>query len=191
MAEKIADKRTAILEAALKLFSEKGFKETSTANISQLAGVATGTLFLYFDNKEELINRLYLESKEEFANYTRQGLEEEKTLKAALRHIWDRWMLWITAHPEKSGFMLYFSASPYISKMTRDASMTNMSFINVLIKKAIAGKQLVALSPELLTSVITGQMATMGRLLLKQPDKKTRDLWSAQGFEVMWTGIQK
>jgi AcrR family transcriptional regulator len=191
MVEKIADKRTAIMEAALKLFSEKGFKETSTANISQLAGVATGTLFLYFENKEELINRLYLESKEEFANYTRQDLEEEKTLKAELRHIWDRWMFWTTTHPEKAGFMLHFSATPYISKMTKEASMTNMSFINVLIKKALAGKQVVTLSPELLTSIITGQMVTMGKLLLKQPDKKTRDLWSAQGFEVMWKGIQK
>jgi AcrR family transcriptional regulator len=191
MVEKIADKRTAIMEAALKLFSEKGFKETSTANISQLAGVATGTLFLYFENKEELINRLYLESKEEFANYTRQSLEEEKTLKAELRHVWDRWMFWTIAHPEKAGFMLYFSASPFISKMTKEASMTNLSFINVLIKKALAGKQLAALSPELLTPVITGQMVTMGKILLKQPDKKIRDLWSAQGFEVMWKGIQK
>ena len=179
------------MEAALKLFSEKGFKETSTANISQLAGVATGTLFLYFENKEELINRLYLESKEEFANYARQGLEEQKTLKAELRHIWDRWIAWSTSHPEKSGFMLHFSATPYISKMTKEASMTNFSFINVIIRKASTDKQIITLSPELLASVIMGQMVAMGKFLLKQPDKKTRDTWSAQGFEVMWKGIQK
>ncbi len=179
------------MEAALKLFSEKGFKETSTANISQLAGVATGTLFLYFENKEELINRLYLESKEEFANYTRQGLEEQKTLKAELRHIWDRWMFWTTAHPEKSGFMLHFSATPYISKMTKEASVTNMSFINAIIKKASTDKQIIPLSPELLASVIMGQMVAMGKFLLKHPDKKTSSTASAQGFEVMWKGIQK
>ena len=59
--EKNVDKRKAILDACLSLFCESCFQETSTASISQKAGVATGTLFLYFENKEELVNELYLE----------------------------------------------------------------------------------------------------------------------------------
>jgi AcrR family transcriptional regulator len=46
--------KKAILAAALKLFAEKGFYETSTRAISRKAGIAEGTLFNYFETKEDL-----------------------------------------------------------------------------------------------------------------------------------------
>ncbi|MFZ2497575.1 MAG: TetR/AcrR family transcriptional regulator [Methanosarcina sp.] len=45
MKKQLKDKRKAIIEAALKLFMERGFHGASTAHISKEAGVATGTLF--------------------------------------------------------------------------------------------------------------------------------------------------
>ena len=63
MKEQVIDKKTAIMEAVLKLFTERGFHGTSTAQISKEAGVATGTLFNYFPTKEDLINSLYIEVK--------------------------------------------------------------------------------------------------------------------------------
>lgn len=46
--------KKAILAAALKLFAEKGFYKTSTRAISRKAGIAEGTLFNYFETKEDL-----------------------------------------------------------------------------------------------------------------------------------------
>jgi AcrR family transcriptional regulator len=46
--------KQAILAAALKLFAEKGFYDTSTRAISRKAGIAEGTLFNYFETKEDL-----------------------------------------------------------------------------------------------------------------------------------------
>jgi len=63
MDQQVKDKRTAIMDAALKLFTERGFHGTSTAQISEDAGVATGTLFNYFPTKGDLINSLYFEVK--------------------------------------------------------------------------------------------------------------------------------
>ncbi len=54
MKKQVTDKRTTIMKAALKLFTERGFHGTSTAQISREAGVATGTLFNYFPTKEDL-----------------------------------------------------------------------------------------------------------------------------------------
>ncbi|HEY3914870.1 MAG TPA: TetR/AcrR family transcriptional regulator [Verrucomicrobiae bacterium] len=44
----------AILAAALKLFAEKGFYRTTTKEIARKAGIAEGTLFNYFETKEDL-----------------------------------------------------------------------------------------------------------------------------------------
>src|ERR1700689_3190180 len=46
--------KQAILAAALNLFAEKGFYRTSTRAISRKAGIAEGTLFNYFETKEDL-----------------------------------------------------------------------------------------------------------------------------------------
>ena len=46
--------RQAILRAALELFAEKGFYHTTTKAISRRAGIAEGTLFNYFETKEDL-----------------------------------------------------------------------------------------------------------------------------------------
>ncbi len=47
-------KKEVILKAAAKLFSEKGFKFTSMAEISRITGAAEGTIFYHFKSKEEL-----------------------------------------------------------------------------------------------------------------------------------------
>ena len=59
---KSEDKRTAILEAATEVVAMLGVS-APTAKIAKGAGVAEGTLFTYFANKDELLNRLYLELK--------------------------------------------------------------------------------------------------------------------------------
>lgn len=52
--EKKDQTKRAILHAALELFAEKGFYETTTKAISRKAGIAEGTLFNYFQTKEDL-----------------------------------------------------------------------------------------------------------------------------------------
>jgi AcrR family transcriptional regulator len=52
--EKKDKTKQAILRAALKLFAEKGFYRTTTKAISNSAGIAEGTLFNYFQTKEDL-----------------------------------------------------------------------------------------------------------------------------------------
>jgi AcrR family transcriptional regulator len=52
---RIASRRTLILEAAARLFAEKGFHRTTTRDIAEAADVSEGTLYNYFENKEEML----------------------------------------------------------------------------------------------------------------------------------------
>jgi AcrR family transcriptional regulator len=56
------DRRNAILEAATRLFAERGLVASPTSEISKRAGVAEGTLFTYFQSKDNLISPLNRES---------------------------------------------------------------------------------------------------------------------------------
>ena len=52
----LEDKRTKILEATLRLISEKGFHGTPISKVAKEAGVSTGIIYHYFKDKHELLN---------------------------------------------------------------------------------------------------------------------------------------
>jgi len=79
-------KKTLILETAATLFSEKGFRETSMAELSKMTGAAEGTIFYHFKSKEELFIAILEELKnaivQEFEQYFR-----EKEFKTGLEMV--------------------------------------------------------------------------------------------------------
>ncbi|MGE7689900.1 TetR/AcrR family transcriptional regulator [Lysinibacillus sp. NPDC097214] len=67
--EKKKRKRSTILNAAIKLYSDTGFAETKVADIAKEAGVSFGTVFTYFDSKEALYESAILEPLKEITPY--------------------------------------------------------------------------------------------------------------------------
>jgi len=187
--EKSHDKRKAILTACLKLFNETCFQDTSTARISQEAGIATGTLFLYFENKEELVNDLYLECKNEYALYIEQGFDQHQTFKAQLKHIWDRGLEWRVNNADKMTFMMQFSTSPYITKMTKEKALGRLTLINDAVAAAIQRNEVTASSVELLAGMISGYFHTAGLFLLEHRNDKDFRKWADESFNFFWKGI--
>ena len=54
-----SQKRRRILDGALRAFARKGFYGTKVSEIAQEAGVADGTIYLYFRNKDDLLISLF------------------------------------------------------------------------------------------------------------------------------------
>lgn len=69
-------RKEAIKAAGTMLFAEKGFKDTSMAELSKMTGAAEGTIFYHFKNKEELFLTILEKVKEdiirEFEGYLRE-----------------------------------------------------------------------------------------------------------------------
>ena len=51
------DKRDAILRAAIRIFARSGFFSAQVADVARTAGVAAGTVYLYFRSKDDLLVR--------------------------------------------------------------------------------------------------------------------------------------
>lgn len=56
--ERTADRREEILQAAATLFARKGYQRAAVKEIADLAGIAPGTIYLYFDGKGDLLIQL-------------------------------------------------------------------------------------------------------------------------------------
>ena len=60
-----SDKRTRITEAAIEVFARKGFRQARVSDVAQRAGVADGTIYLYFKNKDDLLLSVFEEKMDE------------------------------------------------------------------------------------------------------------------------------
>jgi len=59
MRNKSSDKHERILDAAVKVFAQKGFFQSKVSEIAKEAGVADGTIYLYFKNKDDLLISIF------------------------------------------------------------------------------------------------------------------------------------
>ena len=76
--------RQRILAAALDLFREKGYVETTMRAVAERAGVSIGNAYYYYASKENLLQGYYAESHAQHAEACRPILARERTLKARL-----------------------------------------------------------------------------------------------------------
>ena len=74
--------RENIVSAASALFMERGIAATSMDDIAKAAGYSKATLYVYFENKEEIVGILVLNSMKKLYDYISSALIQHKTTKA-------------------------------------------------------------------------------------------------------------
>jgi AcrR family transcriptional regulator len=72
-------RKQVILDSATWLFSEKGFREASMAELAKLTGVAQGTIFYHFKNKEELFLAILENVKREMIKEFDQYIKDHES----------------------------------------------------------------------------------------------------------------
>src|SRR5437879_5060449 len=83
----VADKREAILRAAIRVFANNGYFNSKVADIARAAGVADGTVYLYFKSKEEILHSVFDRSMEDAIADGRKRLEGVNDPREKLRRI--------------------------------------------------------------------------------------------------------
>lgn len=81
---KAEETRNRILDAALRLFRERGFDATTMRDVAAEAGVATGAAYYYYRSKEELVMAFYLRTDEEAREMFARAIAASKDLKKRL-----------------------------------------------------------------------------------------------------------
>jgi TetR/AcrR family fatty acid metabolism transcriptional regulator len=79
------DKYHRILEAAVKVFAEQGFYQSTIAQIAKEAGVADGTIYLYFKNKDDILVQFYEYKTGQIFERFRDAVRKPETAEEKLR----------------------------------------------------------------------------------------------------------
>jgi AcrR family transcriptional regulator len=184
---KSEDKRNAILDAATRVFAERGLTAAPTSEISKRAGVAEGTLFTYFKTKDDLINALYREIKLELADAMMSGFPRKKSVRIRLPHVWDSYVNWGLRNPEQRKVLAQLQVSGTLLKESIEAGGAPFVEIQNMTRDAIEQHILRADLPIELISKMLGALAeaTMDLIALK-PGMANK--YRNAGFEVYWGG---
>jgi len=81
------DKRTRILKAAVKVFAKNGFYATRVSEIAKAAGVADGTIYLYFKNKDDVLITIFEEGISQLLTILREVSESNEPFEERIRRI--------------------------------------------------------------------------------------------------------
>lgn len=83
----VSDKREAILRAAIKVFAGKGYFNSKVADIAKEAGVADGTVYLYFKSKDDILRSFFDRAMSDFISEGKRELAEIESPEDKLRRI--------------------------------------------------------------------------------------------------------
>lgn len=81
------DKPQQIIEAAVRVFARKGYFNSRVADIAREAGIAAGTIYLYFKTKEDILITLFQEKMATFVASLRRAIADEADAVAKVRRL--------------------------------------------------------------------------------------------------------
>jgi AcrR family transcriptional regulator len=182
------EKRNTILLAATRVFAERGLA-APTAAISGAAGVAEGTLFVYFKTKDDLLNELYRELKLELAEAMMSGFPRKKSVHCRLQHIWDHYARWGSAHPERCKVLRQMQLSDRLTGESKVAGVAPFSEIETMARDAIEQHLVQDIPLEFISAMMEAAVQTTMEFMALEPlsSEKYRTL----GFEIFWKGITR
>lgn len=167
------------------MFAEEGLS-ASTSRIAKEAGVAEGTLFIYFPTKDELTNQLYLELKDQL-RLAYADLPHTSELRESLWHYWSAYVNWGLEHPVLRQAMAKLQVSDRVTGQTRATAAQGFQDIIGLLAKAQAlgglRKQPAAFAGSLMVAMAEASIDLIAG------DPKPLKTASADGFSAFWRAI--
>jgi AcrR family transcriptional regulator len=88
--QKSIDKRTALIHATINLVNNNGFHATPMSKIAKMANVSPATIYLYFENKQDLVNKTFIEVKVAYTTYAFAKYKETMSVEEGFECIWKR-----------------------------------------------------------------------------------------------------
>ena len=157
------DKRDRLLEAALDLFETRGFDGVAVPEIAAKAGVATGTVYRYFESKEALVNVLYRHWKAVYNAFVLAPVAPTLSVRAKFSAYWQRMMVFARTYPRAARFMDLHHHGAYLDEESRALSLTYAETARAFMAEARAAGAIRDIDPTLIVALMWGAAAGLAK----------------------------
>ncbi|MFW9794455.1 MAG: TetR/AcrR family transcriptional regulator [Candidatus Thorarchaeota archaeon] len=153
-------KYESIIEASIKLINELGFDGISISKIAKKAKVSPATIYIYFENKEDLLTKLYIDIRKKMSQGGLEGVEEGMTLEEIFKSIWHHAFSFNLRHPEYLAYREQFEQTSMMRNI-RVEDFELFQTIDHLLKRGIKEKTIKALPLPILTAFSYAPIITL------------------------------
>ncbi|WP_209400356.1 TetR/AcrR family transcriptional regulator [Pseudozobellia sp. WGM2] len=124
--QKSIDKRNALVGATIELVNNNGFHAAPMSKIAKMANVSPATIYLYFENKQDLVNKVYLEVKSSFTDYAFKTYTDDMSVKDGFELIWKRIADFKLKEREEAMFLAQCDNTPMIDEPSRNEGIKHL-----------------------------------------------------------------
>ncbi len=112
MRRKDDEKEQRIRRSVITLMLKEGFNGTSIAKIAKMAGVSPATVYIYYENKEDMLQDIYLQYSDEVFDYLLAGIRCDMDGAQLIETLIRRYYSYMKDHPEAFCFVEQFANCP-------------------------------------------------------------------------------
>ena len=184
------ERREQFLNAALKLFVQKGVQNTSTAAIAEEAGSAAGTLFIYFPTKQDLIHELVLQISREQSAYMKMLLKPHLSVRDTFWMIWEGSIRWFVENMDAYLYTQQIRDSGSIAEEVVQETARYLDYYFAAIQKGFASGAIKPYPVDLIGGILYQDIVAVMNLIREQPDPARQEEIIQNGFGIFWDGIK-
>lgn len=119
-------KRNALVRATINLVNNNGFHATPMSKIAKMANVSPATIYLYFENKQDLINQVYIEVKAAFSEFAFKDYNESLPVNQGFEIVWKSIAEFKLTEHEQAMFLSQCDNTPMIDEPSRQAGLKHL-----------------------------------------------------------------
>ncbi|WP_299247906.1 TetR/AcrR family transcriptional regulator [uncultured Lacinutrix sp.] len=124
--QKSIDKRNALVKATIELVNNNGFHATPMSKIAKMANVSPATIYLYFENKQDLVNQTYIDVKAEYTKYAFKDFDTNLPVEKGFELIWKRIADFKLKECENAMFLAQCDNTPMIDELSRQQGIKHL-----------------------------------------------------------------
>ncbi len=183
------DKKILIINAAIQLFAEEGVG-VPTAKIAKEAGVSNGTLFNYFDTKQNLIDDVCFFIAEKMAAEIFVDLDRSRDMEEIFFHVWSAYIYWAQKNLLEYKVLGLLKSSQIVSESVFKKIDNFFAVIDENMEQGIKDNIIKDLPLDLLSEIARGQLdATVSYIQSNKLKKADVDRFTRISFEIYVKGI--
>lgn len=182
-------KLAAIQTATLRLVIRTGFSGLKIADVAREAGIGTGTMYVYYSDKEQLIEDVYLTTKKEIAAVLFDPAHLSDTFQETFKRMWLAYFGFCLQQPEKMLFVEQFLYSGLISEdLIAETEAMFIPLDNLLIQAQEQGL-IKKVSVEIAKAFIQGTIHEVVKVITKKEYRLVEGELE-KCFEMAWGSIK-
>ncbi len=119
-------KRDALVKATISLVNNSGFHATPMSKIAKMANVSPATIYLYFQNKQDLVNQVYIEVKAAFSSFAFKDYDPGMPVEAGFEKIWKNIASYKLKEIDKALFLSQCDNTPMVDEESRQEGLKHL-----------------------------------------------------------------